>query len=269
MNNPQYNLGITLSGGGIRAFSHLGVLKALHEKGLKPDIVSGASMGSIVGALYCDGHNVEDISNEAIDYHLHKKKFVKSRLSSESIMKMEGLIDFMKNHISVKKIEELKKPLVIAATNLDTARIEYFSEGNLMQAVLASSSIPIIFPPVTIKGHRYVDAGVLENMPVKPIRKQCKHIIGIHSNPVPADGREIKGFTQIAERCFHLAIRANILEDKKLCDFFIEFDGLDEYGVLDFKKMKDVFKLGYEETLKLIDNNSIINEIIVKISKEE
>ncbi|MDL2315406.1 patatin-like phospholipase family protein [Bacteroidales bacterium OttesenSCG-928-C19] len=262
MGDKKYSLGITLSGGGIRAVSHLGVLKALLERGLKPEIVSGASMGSIIGALYADGCDIEETIEKAIEYHVKTKKFVNSRFSSESIMKMEGLISFLEKNVSVTNIEELKTPLIIAATNLDTARIEYFTKGNLLQAVLASSSIPLIFHPVTIGKHRYVDAGVVENMPVKPIREKCEYVIGVHSNPVPVDGRKIKGFAQIAERTFHLAIRANILEDKQYCDTFIEIEGLEKFGILDFKNMKAVFKLGYEETLKILDKDENIQKFI-------
>ena len=262
MENRNYNLGITLSGGGIRAFSHLGVLEALLKGGLTPEIVSGTSMGAIIGALYAAGCNVREIAEKAMEYHIKTKKFINSRLSSESIMKMEGLVSFLEENISTKNIEDLQRPLIIAATNLDTANVEYFTKGNLLEAVMASASIPLIFHPVTIRNHRYVDGGVVENLPVKPIRNQCKYVIGVHSNPVPVGEVVIKGFTQIAERTFHLAMRANILEDKQLCDIFIEIKGLEKFGILDFKSMEAVYRLGYEETMKMIDTNPKIREII-------
>ena len=136
--------------------------------------------------------------------------------------------------------------MLIAATDIDKACVEYFTTGQLIPAILASSSIPVIFRPIEINNRRFVDGGVLNNLPVKAIRNQCDKVIAVHVNPIHQSDSPLQGFLQIAEQAFHLAIHPNIIEDKNLCDFFIEPDSLQTYGVFDVSKLKSIYETGYK-----------------------
>ena len=161
---------MVLSGGGARGFAHLGVIQALNEAGIYPDVISGTSAGALAGVLYADGYSPEEIlklmnSGSRLD-------FMRPAMPREGLLQINGIIKILKAHLKAKTFEELKIPLYVAATDLNNGKSVYFSEGNLLDPVIASASIPVLFQPVKINNISYVDGGVLDNLPVYPIRKQ-------------------------------------------------------------------------------------------------
>jgi NTE family protein len=249
----KYKSGLVLSGGAARGFAHLGVLKALEEKNMKPDIVSGVSAGSIVGSFYADGYKPDEI----LEIFEESKIFelVKVLFKKQGLFDISGLEKVLKKNLKSKTIEELNLPLVIAATNIKKGTTKYFKEGKLIDAVMASSSIPVVFKPREIGGVIYVDGGVTNNFPVEPIQDVCKKMIGVHVNPTgicdPA-----KGLGHIALHSFHLSIASNIQEKKKLLEYFIEPEELKNYAYYDVSSGKEMFDIGYKEALKVLDISS-------------
>jgi NTE family protein len=247
----QYNTGIVLSGGAVRGFAHLGVLKALQEDGIKPDIVSGVSAGSIVGAFYADGYEPDEILEifeQKKFYHLVKVLFKNSGL-----LEINGLRKLLKNNLKAKRFDELKKPFVVTATNLETGMAEYFNEGNIIDIVLASSSIPVLFKPQKIKGVTYVDGGLTNNLPVEPIEKKSKKIIGVNVNPLE-ENPELDGLKNIAIRSFHISIASAVNIKKDSFDIYIEPQKLREYGYFNINDSRDLFHIGYEAAKKELGN---------------
>ena len=246
----KYKTGIVLSGGGARGFAHIGVLKALNENGIFPDIISAVSAGSIVGCLYADGHTPDDIYNIMGELEIYKfLRFYRPKLG---LLKAEGIRKKLTGNLSVTEIEELKIPLIISATNFTKAQTEYFTTGSIINAVMASSAIPMLLKPYMIKGQMYVDGGLMNNLPVEPLESHCDYIIGVNVNPV----REItrfKSFRNFADRVLHVAIRANVMGNIPKCDMFIEPPGLMDFHLLKVSSSKQIFELGYAHTLKLIE----------------
>ena len=115
--DTTYNVGVVLSGGAARGFVHAGVLKALAEHSLDPGIVSGVSAGGIVGSFYCDGFSPEEICEIFLKEKIFE--FVKLKFKRHGIFSTEGLKDVLKKNLRSRRIEDLKKPLVITATNID------------------------------------------------------------------------------------------------------------------------------------------------------
>ena len=245
----KYETGLALSGGASRGFAHAGVIKALHENEIYPDIVAGASAGSIVGSFYCDGFAPEEI------YEIfHKNKIfeiIKLRFNRKGLLNINGLRKILDNNLRTKRLEDLEKPFIITATNLVEAKTEYFTEGNLVDLVVASSSIPVIFVPTEIDGITYVDGGVTNNFPIEPLEDQCTKLIGSHVNPVgPFDPG--KGILHVAATTFHLSIAAGIYHKKKKLDYFIEPSELSEFGYFDIKKGKEMYDIGYREAINVL-----------------
>ncbi len=250
----KYKTGLALSGGAARGLAHLGVVKALYEKGIKPDVISGTSAGSVAGAFLADGHDPEKM----LDIFLEKKlyQFLGLTFGKLGLLKISGLRDVLKKHLKAKKFEDLEIPLYVACTNLNSGEVEYFSEGDLLERVVASSSIPVLFTPVNMNGSLYADGGILDNLPVTPIRKKCKKLIGVHVNYTGPE-KEIDSMIKIAERSFHLSTGARIREVAEECDLFIEPEELKKYGLLDVDKGKKMFEIGYKEAKKKLKESKI------------
>lgn len=250
----DYKLGIVLSGGGARGFAHAGILKALNEKGIYPEIVSGVSAGAIVGALYADGHSPDEIL-EIFSRNDSFFKYVKFTVPRKSLFKAEGLRRNLSDHLEGKSFDDLEKPLYVAATNISSGKITYFQEGSVLDAVLASAAIPVLFDPVKIDGDLYVDGGVLDNFPLKPLEKQCKKVIGVSLNPIRPEG-EFTNLLSIAERTFRLSVSSNLDLKIRRCSMVFEPQELGEFGLLDAAKGKEMFEIGYRTTLDKLATDS-------------
>lgn len=253
-NKTSFTLGIALSGGGARGLAHLGVLKALNEHQLFPDMISGVSAGAIGGAFYADGYAPEEILELFIEeklFHLIHVTFPK-----EGLLKASGFYELIRNHLRAKNFEDLKCPLYVAATNLNTGKIEYFNQGPLEEKLIASSSIPVLLNPIKIGGYTYVDGGVADNLPVKPLKGKCKNIIGVNVNPLYEE-KDIKGIIQLAERTFYLNIVTNSRDHIPECDLYIEIKGLKGFGIFEISKAREIFDAGYREALQILKNTDL------------
>jgi NTE family protein len=247
----KYKIGIALSGGGAKGIAHLGVLKALEEMKIKVDMISGVSVGAIIGALYADGHNTEDIS----------KFFQKASLFqmvSLNLPRNGGLANTDRFKIQLGKMlqaktfEELQIPLIINATELNEGKNVFFSRGELLTPIIASASVPIFFNPANIEGKLYVDGGMFCNLPASVLRENCEVVIGIHVNPISPQ-ESTSGLLDVAERTFHLAINGNTIQQKSYCDIVIETNKARKYGMFDTSKADTLFKIGYDQAIKALN----------------
>lgn len=246
MFEKKYKIGISLSGGGSRGIAHLGVLKFLRETGHEPEIISGASMGAIVGALYAAGHSPEDLieifkNNDFSKlFHIHFPKlgFTDNRKIREIL-----------NTLLPEDFSGLQKPLYISTTNLNEGGNQLFNSGNLIDVVLASSAIPIVFKPITINGKQYVDGGLTDNMPARVLRPLCKTLIGSHVNYLSQD-TEMGSMRDIIARCFRIAIYNTTLDDRNDCDVIIDPPEIRQFGTLDFKDIDSIVEIGYMSAQK-------------------
>ena len=245
MSDKQYNTGLVLSGGGARGFAHLGVIQALNEAGIFPDVISGTSAGALVGVLYADGHSPQEILKMMnVGSRLD---FMRPAMPREGLLQINGILKILKTCLNAKTFEELKIPLFVTATDLNNGRAVYFSKGDLFCPVIASASIPVLFQPVKIDDISYVDGGVLDNLPIRPIENKCTILIGSFVNPVGYI-EKISGLINIAERTFMLSISKEISEKAKKFDLFIAPAELRNYKILDPEKANELFELGYNAT---------------------
>jgi NTE family protein len=248
--NKPYNLGIALSGGGIRGMCHAGVMKALEEYGIKPDIIAGVSAGAIVGALYADGYSPDEIAG--FFEHVEFRKMTKVKIPNGGFFGIESFEKFMAGKLRAKTFEELKIPLRIVATNLDKGQSVVFTSGNLLEAIIASSTFPVLFTPKVIKGENYIDGGVFKNFPVSIIRDDCEKIIGINASPLVADKYKMS-VLNVAIRSYNFMFKANILHDKELCDFLIEPVDMANYETFETEKSREIYELGYQTAKDMIE----------------
>ena len=247
----KYKTGLVLSGGGTRGFAHLGVIAALFEKGIKPDVISGTSAGAIAGAFIAAGknpHHILEILKKGSFFN-----YTKLQIPRDGLLKLDGLKEVLYKEIPVKNLEDLEIPLFVAISNLNKGTIEYRNSGPLEEIVMASSSIPILFAPVKIDGNLYVDGGLLDNIPIEPIKNECEQIIVCNISPINPK-EKIKNLIEIATRTFFMSVNANMDDVKKFATIYIEPEGIDGYEILSRTHADELFELGYNSTMKVLNS---------------
>ena len=260
-------IGIALSGGGARGIAHIGVLKALLEHGIAPEVVAGTSSGAIVGALYAYGMDAEQLQRFArggVGIRLLRivnplRGLIKLTLLREKLAAVLPTDDF----------ECLRRPLAVTATNLQTGDLHVFRDGPLIAAVQASCAVPLLFHPVVIGGQQYIDGGLYMNLPAQPLRERCDVLIG--SNVMPHEQAEVGRLSSvfsISNRVFDLAVHHNSLEARGLCDFLVEPIELKGYHVYNFTKADDLVEVGYREmTARMAELKAVLANASASRSK--
>jgi len=242
-----------LSGGGCRGFAHLGVVKALQESSIYPSEISGTSSGAIAGAFLANGFSpdeVKDIFINKLSLNMLSRREFKLGLISMKTIRM-----FLQKNLRYKKFEDLPIPFFVTATSFADGSQHIFNHGNIIDAIIASSSIPVIFQPVVIHGIPFVDGGLSNNLPVEPFSKNKKEIICIHVNPVKSFKRG-EGVFEVMDRAIHLSFREKVNRSSDGCFLFIEPKELDGYGLFDIQKIREIFDIGYVFTKKLLKHPS-------------
>jgi NTE family protein len=252
--SKKYHTGLVLSGGAARGFAHIGVLKALNEKGIFPEVVSGVSAGALAGVLYCDGYKPLEIYDIFKDKSL--MRFATLTIPRDGLLGIDNLRRVLENTLRAETFEQLKIPFFCNATNLNEGIAKYFHKGELVNKVVASACIPVLFKPVYMNKITYVDGGVVDNFPVVPIKNKVEHIIGVHVNPT-GNIQSIKSLVKIAERSFHITINSRVKEMASNCDLFIQPQGLEQFGLLQASAGKELYELGYDYTRKLLNKKTL------------
>jgi NTE family protein len=166
---------LALGGGGTRSFAHIGVIKALEDAGIVPDIVTGASSGAVVAALYAGGHPPRGL--ERIALGLNEDELVDFVLFGAGWIRGEALQEFVNRLVQDRPIERLGKPFAVVATAAKSGRMTVFNRGDTGVAVRASASIPNLFIAPVINGVAYVDGGLTSPVPVKLARAMGADIV--------------------------------------------------------------------------------------------
>ena len=251
-----YKIGLALSGGGARGFAHLGALYALEELGIHPGIVAGVSAGSIAAALYGSGMKPMEIMRSFMKARFWD--FCEIGVPSGGFFTMKGFHSFIEGNLKVKRLEECPVPTVICATDLDSCKAVQWRGGDIAERVMASCSMPVVFKPVVIGGSRYVDGGVLHNLPAWAIRNDVSHLIGINVSPQIKPGRSSGNIVDVAMRSFHLMSRNNASSDIELCDTIVSVDSIADMGVFTLKEKERMFKSGYYATKKALADSTLL-----------
>lgn len=246
MNNKHKTIGIALSGGGARGIAHLGALKAFEELGIKPDLIAGTSAGSLAGAFYAAGYEPDEIFETLTKTNIFR--LLRPSMTKLSFLRLDRTLSVFKKYLP-HSFEDLHIPLIVTATEIVQGKTYYFSKGELLKIIQASCSMPIVFEPIKIGNHIFVDGGVMDNLPVDPlVEAKMDLIIGIHVNP-KNDHYKATTIKNIAERSFQLALSYNVKERKPKCDIFIEPQELKNIGLFEISKAKYIFEAGYHAVM--------------------
>lgn len=253
-------IGLALGAGGARGLAFIVILEAFEELGIKPSIISGASIGAIVGAAYAAGLDTKQM-RAAVDelvetkngrfWEIYKKsdlikllEFIDPNTKSGGILKGEKIINYFKSHVKIKKFEELKIPLLVVATNYWEKKQEVLSKGDLLSAVKASYSLPGIFTPVSRNGKLLIDGGMVNPLPFDVISEKCDLTIAIDVS-AKLNNKDA-GMPPAHEVLFSaFQIMQNSILSAKLMrstpDIIIKTD-IKEIRMLEFLKAKEIYK---------------------------
>ena len=169
----RLKIGLALGSGAARGLTHIGVLKAIEEKGIQIDYISGSSIGALIGAVYAIGMPVEEIERIALqtNWKLMAKIFSPT-LSLSSLVNANYLSEFLSTWFGNKTFNDLKIPFSAITTDIQTGKMVVIEKGDLLSAIRASISIPIIFSPVTLGKYKLVDGGLVNPTPVDIVKKK-------------------------------------------------------------------------------------------------
>lgn len=276
------SIGIALSGGGIRGIAHAGVLQALEENGIKPNIIGGTSCGSIVAAMYAMGYSPYHIyilckrygkiisrANarpilSGIHTSIFNKKISLSGLNNGE--KMEEVCDKLAEMRGINNLKDIKMPIVIPSVDMVSGKEyvftnnipnekyeekEYIENVNIGRAVRASSSFPAYFSPCKHGGCAFMDGGVLNNVPADEVRLQgADKVIAVkfHSDKIT----ENSNLMDVAMKCIDIMGSKISEKSLKMSDYVLDVY-TDKVGLLDYQKVDKCFDFGYKAVMENIN----------------
>jgi NTE family protein len=175
MTSPR--IGLALGGGGARGWAHIGVLRALDRAGIRPDIVSGTSIGALAGGLHLAG-KLDVLENWARSLTKFKvASYLDFHLTGGGMIAGNRLTAVMREHLGAIAIEDLSVPFTCVATDLVTGHEVWLNRGDLVEALRASFSLPGIFSPVQMNERWLIDGALVNPLPVSVCRAMGAQVV--------------------------------------------------------------------------------------------
>ena len=226
-------LGFALGSGGARGVAHIGFLTAMEEAGIKPDFISGCSMGAVVGAAYASGMPLEEIKKGVFGLRFIDLFDVTTKPGG--VLDTRKIRKLLERYIGDVYFEDLKIPFTCVAVDMVSQQLVEFSSGKVLDAVIASSSIPSVFKPMEKDGMRLVDGGVLQRVPVQQVKlstmERCPNTIMMLSEVIA-----------LMDNYRTARTRADL---ENIIDLWIEPD-LGDMSQFSFKQLTFAYEKGYE-----------------------
>lgn len=268
-------IGIALSGGGVKGAAHIGVIKAFEENNIKIDAIGGTSAGSIVGALYSMGYTPDEMLK--LFNYFSKTIFQKGVIynipqgNSTFSVNMGGLVSGENISFAIResarykkisKFSDIKMPIVIPAvdidegkkyvfTNSEKEKEYYIKDAPIDTAVRASSSYPGIFATCLYKTHKFVDGGIIDNIPVDEVKDlDVDKVIAVKFSI--DNETKVKGVKRTIFKSLDLIYEERARIEVKNADYVLNID-TKGINVFDIKEINKVYKMAYIQTIKNIE----------------
>ncbi len=253
-------IGIALGAGGARGLAHIIILEAFEELNIKPHIISGTSIGAIIGAAYASGLTAKEMRESVDELILSKnfkftefyKKFdvfkiidmLDISLSTTGFFKGDKFLSFYKERMKTYKFSNLEIPIKIVATEYWNKREHHFTSGNLIDAVHASYALPTLFTPIKLGAGLFMDGGMVNPLPYDIIQKECDYVVavdvsskkGINNKQIPNALDSLFASFQIMQN----SILTQKLKSSKP-DLLLKID-VKDVRMFEFNKVKQIWK---------------------------
>lgn len=252
----KLKIGLVLSGDGITGVSQIGVLKALEELDIKPDFISGVSSGAVIGAFYAAGYSIEKIteiftSNSVFNY----------------LNKPRNYIDFLKANEKMyrscfkkKFFKDVQIPLYISARDYSNGNAVVYSQGDIVDAIIASTVHTTIRFPNHGNGKKKFENVGFDVFPIEPLITQCEILIGAFINPIKKM-RIASGMINVIDKKFSTNKYKELQINKSKCDVIIEPPLFIEDHALNTEDVFNLIEIGYKYTRGMNGRINIIKQI--------
>lgn len=241
-------LGLALGSGGARGIAHIGFLKALEEEGIKPDFITGSSMGAIVGGAYAAGASIDALKDEV--WNLKPLNLVSLNGRRGGVSGTKKVREILLKHCGDITFAELKIPFHCFAVDMISQELIEFDSGSLIDAMIASATLPVVFHPYHKGDMRLIDGGILERVPVEQVKKMGADIVvGVDVLGQRQCSKEcpnvIKVLTETIDIFDNYRTRQRREECKDIIDFWLEPD-LGDMSQYDVTMIRFAYEKGYE-----------------------
>lgn len=252
---------LVLCGGGSRGALEVGFYKALNEMDIHFDMVVGTSIGAFNGAMIAGGLSASTIEGlwqdfdirQAVSWNwawpIHPRR-------QPGLLTLNRFRRLMQDVLPVTRFEDLAYPLTITTTELESGRAVYWGEkGDLVSPMIASMSLPGIFPPVVLSGTQHVDGGIADNAPVdKAYKLGATEIYMIECFCNPSCVPPPRGLISILMRSFSIAVDSKYYSDlaylgKRIKIFRVKPEFDDNIELMSFSESRELIKVGYDATI--------------------
>jgi NTE family protein len=243
-------IGLAFGGGFARGMSHIGVLKVFEQEHIPIDFIAGTSVGAVIGGAYCSGLSAKEL--EEISMLVRFKDFARWTISRFGLCSNDRMTGFLNRLFRVRKFEELRIPLAIAATDFTTGQGVVFKSGSLIDAVRASCAYPGMFLPVSLDGKLYVDGLLGYPVPAKPLREMgAERVVAVHLPAHWVSGRGPRHVLDVIGQCFSIAQDRMSALWKQHADVMIETDCA-QFGYDDFQRSPEMIAIGEAATREVL-----------------
>jgi NTE family protein len=242
-------IGLALGGGAARGFAHVGVIQALEEAGVRPDLVAGTSAGSLIGSIYASGKTGAELG--ALAATMDESAITDWSFPGRGLLRGEALAKFVREQTGGRTIEQMKLPLGIVATDLDSGAAILFQRGDTGEAVRASSAVPAVFQPVRIGGREYVDGGLVSPVPVRFARQMGAQLVVAVDIATPPEGNGTGDPFKILLQTFAIMGRSISMFELRDADIVIR-PALRGISSADFTARRRAVAAGREAALRVL-----------------
>ncbi|HTZ83720.1 MAG TPA: patatin-like phospholipase family protein [Candidatus Acidoferrales bacterium] len=235
-------IGIALGGGFARGIAHIGVLKVLESENIPVRVITGTSVGALIGAVYCSGVSLAEL--EEIAHSCRFTTFARWTVSRYGFASNDRMVSFLNRALKVRTFEELRIPLGVTATDFNSGEGVVFHSGSIIDPVRASCAYPGMFLPVEIRGRYYVDGMLSHPVATRPLREMgADKVIAIHLKGTWANGGAPRHLFDVIGQSFAIAQDAMSGIWRSAADLVIEPD-VAGFAYDDFKRCDDLIRVG-------------------------
>lgn len=229
--------------------AHIGALKAIDELNIPIHCISGTSIGAFISALYAFGKSWEEI--EEFTNELNWLDLTGISVPKLGLLSNKKLGNVIKKSIGDVNIEQAKIPVAMVATDITSGEKVVLTKGDVETAVMASTCIPGIFIPVEIDGRLLVDGGIVENVPITPLKKMgADYIIAVDLN-AEHSYKKPENIIEVLLKSFDFTLKSATQLQTKKVDVLIKPD-LSQFNMVDMNQADELMKVGYSEAKKVL-----------------
>jgi len=240
--HPAAAIGLALGGGFARGIAHIGVLKVLEEESIPVRVITGTSVGALIGANYCSGLTIDEMQEVA--HNTRFTTFARWTLSRYGFASNDRMVAFLTRTLKVKTFEDLRIPLGVTATDFNTGEGVVFHSGSIIDPVRASCAYPGMFLPVNIRGRYLVDGMLSHPVPTRPLREMgVDRVLAVHLKGTWAQGGAPRHLFDVIGQSFAIAQDAMSTIWREAADLVIEPD-VAGFAYDDFKRTDDLIHAG-------------------------